>query len=410
MFEPETKTTNNKEQTTTPMKFADDTLLDRIHRDAVRVLEETGVWCPSTEVRQIFEQTGQAAFDETTGHLHVLGPLVDQALAMTPKRGSYWIGENAFGVGGTAPFVHDDVTGELIAPTFEHLAKIAAIVDQADVIDFMARGVLIPKHEVEVMDTIIASCKKPVYVAAVSEAGIARAGEIHRSRGGLTVQFSIINSPLAIIESMIPPFLSCVRQGIPIYVSTMPMAGLSGPYSMSSLVTLTHAEALFGITLAQLVNPGITVVHAGLPSIASINDNYAVNLGLVSFNIANLLMEKVNKRLDLPSIQTACTTSQAHPNLVAEAEAINGFALMKKYGFHQMRHAFGFLKELVSFSIAKLERHIDLCRSTGPDQAPEYELEPYDPEGLAAIMRNTSRAGYMRDDHTLKNTGKSFLI
>jgi len=391
------------------MTFNDTELLDQIHKDALQILEVTGVKCASQEVRQILEDTGLAAYDETTGHLHVLAPLVEQALATTPKRDKYWISENSFGVGGTAPFVYDDQTGELVAPTFENIAQIAKIVNQADVIDFMARGVLIPKQEVKVMDTIIEYCDKPIYAAAVSDEGIARAKKIHETRGNFTIQFSIINSPLNIIDSMIPPFLSCVREGIPIYVSTMPMAGLSGPYSMSSLVTLTHAEALFGITLAQVVNPGVMVVHAGLPSIADINKNYAVNLGLVSFNIANLLMEKVNKKLDLPSIQTACTTSQEKPNQKAEQEAIEGYALMKKYGFHQMRHSFGFLKELVSFSMAKLERHIVLCRETGPDQAPEYNLEFYDPEGLEAIMRNGSQANYMRDDHTLKNTGKSFL-
>jgi trimethylamine:corrinoid methyltransferase-like protein len=384
-------------------------LLDQIHKDALLVLEATGVKCGSVEVRQLLEETGLAAYDETTGHLHVLSPLVEQALSTAPKRDQYWIPENSFGVGGTAPFVYDDQTGELVTPTFEHISKIAKIVNQADVIDFMARGVLIPNREVKVMDTIVEHCEKPIYAAAVTEEGIERAREIHETRGKFTIQFSIINSPMNIIESMIPPFLSCVRKGIPIYVSTMPMAGLSGPYSMSSLVTLTHAEALFGITLAQVVNPGVMVVHAGLPSIASIDNNYAVNLGLVSFNMANLLMEKVNKRLNLPSIQTACTTSQERPNKKAEEEAINGYALMKKYGFHQMRHSFGFLKELVSFSIAKLERHVSLCRETGPDQAPEYDLEPYDPDGLEAIMRNGSQSNYMRDDHTLKNTGKSFL-
>jgi len=31
------------------------------------------------------------------------------------------------------------------------------------------------------------------------------------------------------------------------------------------------------------------------------------------------------------------------------------------------------------------------------------------PQGFDAIKRNSSQPNYMRDDHTLKNTGKSFL-
>ena len=385
-------------------------LLEKIHDDALRVLEEIGVKCASRQVRKIFEETGMAAFDDSTGHLHVLRPLVEQALNTAPKREQYWIPENAFGIGGTAPFVYDDQTGELVEPTFEHLTRIAKIAEQADVVDFMARGVLLKGQEVKVIDTIIEHCHKPIYVATVTDAGIARAEEVHNTRGNLTIQFSLINSPLNIIDSMIDPFISCVRKGIPVYVSTMPMAGLSGPYSMSGLVTLTHAEGLFGITLAQLINPGATVVHAGLPSIANIRKNYAVDLGLVSHNVANLLQEKINRMLELPSIQTACTTSQEKPNKKAEEEAVQGFALMKKYGFHQMRHSFGFLKELISFSIDKLERHIQLCRETGPEKATDYEMDPYDPEGFEVIMRNGSNPNYMGDDHTLKNTGKCFLF
>ena len=390
-----------------PLEKSD--LIARMHEDALRVLEEVGVRCESPMVRQLFEDTGLAAYDTDHGNLHILRPLVEQALSTAPKRDQYWIPENAFGVGGTAPFVYDDETRDLTEPTFEHLKRIATIVNEADVVEFMARGVLLKKQEAKVMDTLVEYCDKPIYVAAVTEEGIARAKEIHETRGKITIQFSILNSPLQLIDSMIEPFKACVDAGLPIYVSTMPMAGLSGPYSMSGLVTLTHAEALFGITLTQLLRPGLTTVHAGLPSIASIQKNYAVDLGLVSHNIANLLMEKVSKYLDLPSIQTACTTSQEHPNKKAEEEAVAGFAIMKKYGFHQMRHSFGFLKELISFSIAKLERHIQLLRETTADQAPDYEIDAYDPEGFEVILRNGTQANYMRDDHTLKNTGKAFL-
>ncbi|MBU0514183.1 MAG: trimethylamine methyltransferase family protein, partial [Proteobacteria bacterium] len=240
------------------------TLFDLIHADALRVLEEVGVKCPVAEVREIFEQTGLAAFDETTGHLYVLRQLVEQALARTPGRDEFFIPENSFGVGGTAPFVYDDEIQDLRTPTLADTARIASIVEAADEAAFMARGVLIKDAEVQVIETITAHCRKPIYVAAVTEAGLNRALEVHQTRGNIVVQFSIINSPLNLIEGMIGPFLQCVRMGLPVYVSTMPMAGLTGPYSMSGLVTLTHAEGLFGITLAQLLHPGVTVVHAGL--------------------------------------------------------------------------------------------------------------------------------------------------
>jgi len=384
-------------------------MLSQVHHDALRILEEVGVHCASAEVQTILGDTGLAAYDDVTGHIHILTPLVEQALATTPGREDYWIPTGSFGVGGTAPFLYDDRSGELVAPTLADVARIAKIVDQAAAVAFMARGVLVPGHEVEVMETMIAHCRKPIYVAAVTAAGIRRAREIHERRGGITVQFSIINSPLNVLVGQIPPFLDCVRQGIPVYVSTMPMAGLSAPYSMSGLLTLTHAEALFGITLAQVVNPGCTVVHAGLPAIANIQKNYAVDVGLLAHSVANLLQDKICQGLDLPSIHSACGTNEPRPNARSEADARAGFALVKRYGFHQMRHAFGFLKELVAFSVAKLERHIDLCRDTGADTAPEYTVEPYDDTGVDVIARNGSRPNYMRDDHTLRNMDRYFL-
>ena len=49
-----------------------------------------------------------------------------------------------------------------------------------------------------------------------------------------------------------------------------------------------------------------------------------------SHYVANLLMEKVNKQLELPSIQTACTTSQEHPSKISEQEALFGYSLLKQ--------------------------------------------------------------------------------
>jgi len=384
--------------------------LDRIHQEAVLVLEEVGICCAHQEVRQIFEETGMAAYDDSTGHLHILSPLVEQALATTPGRDQYWVAPNSFGEGGTAPFVYDDTSGELILPTLEHLGRIASIVDKAESVAFMHRGILVKGQEVKAIETIAENCRKPLYISGVAtDAGIQLAKQLYNQRGNVVLQCAILNSPLNVIDGMVEPFLKSVRAGVPVSLSTMPMAGLSAPYSMSGLLTLTHAEILFSLVLAQLINPGLTVVHAGLPSIANIQKNYTVDLGLVSHNCANLIMAKVCERLDLPSMHSGCTTNADHPGEQAEQDAAAGYALMKKYGFHQMRHAFGFLKELVGFSIAKLERHAEICRDTSADLAPEIAVDQFDEEGFATIARNGSNPNYMKDDHTLKNTGKVFL-
>ena len=61
----------------------------------------------------------------------------------------------------------------------------ASIVNEADVINFMARGVLVKKEEVKVMDVITDHCNKPIYVGAVTDNGIKRAKEIHEKRGNI---------------------------------------------------------------------------------------------------------------------------------------------------------------------------------------------------------------------------------
>ena len=75
-----------------------------------------------------------------------------------------------------------------------------------------------------------------------------------------------------------------------------------------------------------------------------------------------------------------------------------------------MRHAFGFLKDLVSFSIGKLLHHIELCAASSPGRCPEPVVEAFDEQGLAAIQRNASRPNYMRDDHTLNRMNRSFKV
>jgi trimethylamine:corrinoid methyltransferase-like protein len=171
---------------------------------------------------------------------------------------------------------------------------------------------------------------------------------------------------------------------------------------------MTHAEVLFGICATQLLNPGVTCIHAGFPTIADPSIDYNPNYGLVSHNFLNILMTHLNLMLDLPTFQSAATTHEEHPTERAYADARMGQALCLKYGFHMIRHPFGFLRYLIDFSFDKLEKAIRIADEVTPKDAPEVEMAVYDERGMESIQR-IGVGSYMEDPLTTANLGKIFV-
>jgi hypothetical protein len=73
-----------------------------------------------------------------------------------------------------------------------------------------------------------------------------------------------------------------------------------------------------------------------------------------------------------------------------------------------MRHSFSFLRYLIDFSIAKLEKAIDEAKSVTPEDAPEVEDPIYDERGMESIQR-IGLGMYMEDPLTTANLGKIFV-
>ena len=214
--------------------------------------------------------------------------------------------------------------------------------------------------------------------------------------------------PLEVNENFSDHFVKVVTAGLPVFISAMPMAGISAPYCYNGVLSMTHAEVLFGICAAQLLNPRTTCVHAGFPTIADPRIEYNPNYGLISHNYLNILMTHLNLMLDLPTFQSAGTTHEEHPTERAYADAKMGHALCLKYGFHMMRHAFAFLRYLIDFSMAKLEKAIKIAEEVTPEDAPEVESPTYDERGMASIKR-IGLGMYMDDPLTTANLGKLFI-
>ena len=384
-------------------------MLMQVHEDALWMLENMGVGCSQPDMLVAFRQheaDGNAIIYED--RVYITAALVDQCLSKVPGISDFFIPRNSFFIGGTAPYIYDDSAGQGgVMPTVEHVAQIARIAETHDVVAGMGRGLKL-KDEVEQMETMTGYCSKPVYFAVTSDVALERAREIHARRGKELIVFCLTRPCLQVNENFSEHFVKVVQAGLPVFISAMPLAGISAPYSYNGVLAMTHAEVLFGICAAQLLRPGHTCVHGGFPTIADPRFEYNPNYGLKSHTVLNLLMAHLNMILDLPTCQSACTTNEEHLTERALEDARMGQALCKKYEFHMIRHAFAFLRHLVDFSFAKLERAIDIAAEVTAADAPPVEMPVYDERGMEAIQR-VGLGMYMDDPLTTANIGKVFV-
>lgn len=112
----------------------------------------------------------------------------------------------------------------------------------------------------------------------------------------------------------------------------------------------------------------------------------------------------------MPSNQSAASTYQESTNDRAYEDGRQGRSLLRRLGFHIIRHAFGFGTNLSYISAQKLERELETERedrareaAQEPGYSPVTPLRiPRDSDAVEVIKRVGSRA-YMDEPHTTRN-------
>lgn len=384
-------------------------MLIQVHEDALWILENLGVGCKQPEIQkafQGFEADGLAVVYEDRAY--ITSGLVKHCLKTVPGLDGFFVPMNSFFIGGTAPYVYDDKAGGGgLSPSPEHAVRIAQIAQKNEAVAGMGRGIKL-KDEVQQMNIMAENCSKPLYFAVTSDDSLARAREIYAERKNIMIVFCLTRPPLEVNENFSGNFVKVAMAGLPLFISAMPMAGISAPYCYNGVLAMTHAEVLFGICAAQLLNPGVICIHAGYPTIADPRIEYNPNYGLISHNLLNILMAHLNLMLDLPTFQSAGTTHEEHPTERAYEDARMGQAICLKYGFHMIRHPFAFLRYLIDFSFTKLEKAIRIAEEVTPEDAPGVDMPVYDERGMESIKRN-GLGMYMEDSLTTANLGEIFV-
>jgi len=121
---------------------------------------------------------------------------------------------------------------------------------------------------------------------------IAGGKERLRERPIISFITSFVKSPLQLADSTVLVLMKIAEEGMPVALSTAPMAGSTSPVTLAGTLAQVNAEQLCGMILTQSINPGTPVIYGAIPTIADMQTmNFldgAIELGILAAGAAQL--------------------------------------------------------------------------------------------------------------------------
>jgi trimethylamine--corrinoid protein Co-methyltransferase len=358
--------------------------LEAIHDTALRVIETLGIKVLNDEARGYYKQAG-ASVDEESQMVKIDRALVAAALesapsefvihGRTPTADVSMGGDNvAFVCVGGAPHISDLDHGKRPA-TLEDTRNIIKLCEHFDVIHLQSPNVEsqdIPVHlrHYRVTESQLSLSQKPLFVYSRGSAQVEDAFAMTRIAYGLSEEefqakpwcYTVINtnSPRQLDVPMCQGIIDFARAGQVSVITPFTLAGAMAPVTMPGALVLQHAEAMAGITLAQIVRPGAPVIYGSFTSNVDMKSGSPA-FGTPEFVQAAFGAGQLARHIGLPWRGSAATASNA-----PDEQAVYEF-LMSAWGsvlggVNMMLHSAGWLEGGLTGSMEKYILDIEMLQ------------------------------------------------
>ena len=174
--------------------------------------------------------------------------------------------------------------------------------------------------------------------------------------------FSIINtsSPLRLDGPMIEGLVEMARMNQPVVVTPFTLSGAMAPASLAGALAQQNAEALAGITFAQIVNPGAPVVYGAFTSNVDMRSGSPA-FGTPEYSRAAMAGGQLARRYRVPYRSSNATTANAVDAQAAyESEMSLWGAVMG--GANLVMHGAGWMEGGLVASFEKLVIDVEILQ------------------------------------------------
>lgn len=400
-----------------------------IHEASLRVLARTGIRVEHPGALALYREGGAAV---SGSQVFISEEMVEDALRKAPSRvvlagrdpaqDVILEGKRVYAGTGGSPTMMLDPGSDVARPaTVADLADFARLADALENCDF----IVVPIHPTDIPEedvpvnrfyACLANSTRHIMGGVLSVEGahdviematmIAGSPETLRERPFVSAITSWMVSPLQVDEGVTDILLEWSRHGLPVVLSSAPMAGSTAPVTLAGTLVQLNAEQLSGIVLTQLVRPGTPVLAGYIPGLADMRTGGYLGGG-VEFGIMQAAAAQMAHFYRVPIYCSGGMTDAKIPDAQAGYEKMATFMLAAMGGGNYIHHAIGMITNM---NTASLEQAVIDDEIIGAAMRVLRGIE-VTPDTLAeeAIDRVGSGGHYLLDDHTVKYMRTEFF-
>ena len=402
--------------------------MERIHEQAMTILEEIGVDFLHPRARDLFKGAGMKLEEDRVRfdrgwvlEMVAKAPETFELQARNPQRSVTIGGDNMVNAPVYGPpFITDLERGRRGATIedFNNFDKMAQAVEQIH----CAGGTTVEPEDLPLstrhLDMVYSHLRwtdKPFMgsvIAAenardtVEMAAIVLGGRASIEKTPAVISLINVNSPLRYDDRMLGALLEYSDAGQPCIVTPFLMAGAMSPMGLAGTVAQQTAEALAGIALVQLIRPGTPSVYGSFLTNTDMQSGSPA-FGTPESALGILASAQMARHYRLPFRGGGALTSSKAPDAQAAYESMMCMwpTVLGRVNF--VLHAAGWLESALLASYEKFVIDVEALRMF------EWMLTkglPVDEEGLAMdALREVGPGGhFLGSEHTMRNYRTGF--
>ena len=402
--------------------------IKQIHAASVKILGEVGFETTHTPLLRLLEEK-EGIVDWEKKRAYFPPELISRCLEQAPSEFIFYGMEEGkeihlgadrvyFGTGGKALYVLEENRNRRLS-LLKDVARFARLADKLEYVDFFI--VPVHSHDVNInsidVNEFYQSLKntgRPVMGGIYNIDGLKRVVELAAMLAGSMKKLqqrpfvgfiSAITSPLKMEDDRAEILMEVARLGLPLVVSTAPVGGATAPITLAGILAMQNTEALLGVILSQMVNPGTPIFYSAVPCTMDMRSG-SFMMGGVDSGIMNAAVAQMAAYYRIPSYLTVGVTDSKLPDAQAAYESTTNSLLGALAGGNYLHQMFGLLDGALTISYAQFVIDHDIVGNCvkvlqGVEVTPETL-------GIDVIAEVGPGGNFLSHQHTVERVRNSY--